>query len=471
MFCSSCGNQIPDDVRFCAGCGAPVPPPPAAELPTPIPPPPAGFPASAPPPPTHVASGSGSFGSYGTPTPPGKRSRLGLWIGIAIAAVIIIAAAIAVPLLLLGRDDSSTSSTTENQATSTTSSGTTDTQTTSSSASTSTTAVAGAPGDSPGEWVELDNSALPTGAYTVAISDQALIVYAREDDDTSRFVAYMLDSGDLIELPVDAAESYGADIDGLLAVWWEGTYDEDTGDTTDEHIYAYRLPDGPKTELAGGGEWLNYPQVAGRWVTWVSGEPLESNPDEYWHLQISGVAVDANGRPQGDPTVLVPSATAFAMGDSTWVYSLSETRLAWEQATALGTLDPGTYTMDLNGTLQPVRLGSEVWRPSLGGGSVVYYEDGLKATNLATGAAQEIDPLGDFATAGPTYAAYFRTIESADEWSYEIVARGFTGSYEQVLGEQYDAPWMSPFIGASAHHVAFIVDGVVHVFEWQGQGR
>ena len=90
MFCRNCGSQMPDGARFCDRCGAPAgaettqpsPPPPSAPQPQPGAfPPPAGY-------------------SYGPSGPP-KKSRRGLWIGLAAVAVVIIAAAVALPLLLL----------------------------------------------------------------------------------------------------------------------------------------------------------------------------------------------------------------------------------------------------------------------------------------------------------------------------------------------------------------------------------
>jgi hypothetical protein len=165
---------------------------------------------------------------------------------------------------------------------------------------------------------------------------------------------------------------------------------------------------------------------------------------------------------------LVPSATAYALGDSVWTYGLSETHLAWEQATAAGLFDAGTYTMDL-ATLQPLVVGNEAWRPALGGSTLVYYQDGLKAADLGTGQVREVDSSGDFATASSTFAAYFRSVEIDGESRYEIVARGYGGNYEQVLGQQYNPPWLSPMIAASDNHVAYAVDGVAHVFEWRAR--
>ena len=89
-------------------------------------------------------------------------------------------------------------------------------------------------------------------------------------------------------------------------------------------------------------------------------------------------------------------------------------------------------------------------------------------SDLGSGEITNLDPQGDFASAAPTFAAYFRPRQEGDLTVYEIVARGYTGTYEQTLGTQEDPPWLSPLISASANHVAFIVAGTVHVFEWQG---
>jgi hypothetical protein len=390
--------------------------------------------------------------------------------------VIVIAAAVAVPLVVLAGDDETTQTTTASRTTSTAASTTTSTvaasTSTSTSASTSSTststteAPAGAPGDSPGEWVEMDLPGVPSPAYAVCASDQALLVDVEAGDGYALY-AYLLDTGMVVEMPIDASEFYGEDMDGLMAVWWEGDFDEDLGEYYNEHIYAFRLPDGPRIEVAAR-ESMSYPQVAGDWITWVEGDSWEENPDEYWLLRVYGVRIDSNGTPMSGPVELVSSATAFALGDSVWTYDLSPTHLTWEQAAPVGVFDAGTYTMDLN-TLQPLILGAEVWRPSLGGGNVVYYSDGLKAADLATGQVREIDLGGDFPTAAATFTAYFRSANTDGESSYEIVARGYNGLYEQVLGRQNEPPWLSPLISASDRHVAFAVDGVAHVFEWQGR--
>lgn len=402
--------------------------------------------------------------AYGPPTTrirPRHRSVL------AVTAAMVTLIVLSVPLFSCssGGDVSTTGSTAMPTTTSATAPSTT-AQPSTTLPPTSTTAPpsAGAPGDSAGSWVEMQVTAAPPDAYAVGVSDQALLIAARTDAGAS-LSAYLFDREELVELPVSGSDVFQVDIDGLLAVWWEGTYEEGSSSPTDEHIYAYLLPDGPKidvTDRLGA----NYPQVAGSWITWTEGTPSEDLPDEYWQMPIFGVKVDPQGAPQGEPVELMGSAVAAVAGDSFFTYSLSKTHLAWEQGRATGDLALGTHVMDLE-TLRPSSLGKEAWRPSLGDGTLVYYENGLKARDLATGEVREIDPQGDYATVAPTFAAYFRTPEGGG--GYEIVARGLTGGYEQVLGTQTEVPYLSPAIAASAGHVAFITGGSAKLFTWQGR--
>lgn len=489
MFCSECGQQLPDDARFCGVCGAPVnrsdaPPPAGAPL---VPPPGATEPPAVqvatpreptiPPPPSPPERVS-AYGSYGPAAPqPPKKGHAAVWIGIA-AAVVIIALAVAVPLIVLAGDDDEPASTTTvsqppsstvptNSSTSVAPTSTSVFSSTSTSVAPSTTITPpGVPGDSEGEWVRMDLPGLPAPARGVSASDRALLLEV-ETGDGRELYAYMLDLGTVIELPVSASEFYGEDIDGLLAIWWEGEYDEESGRYHDERLYAFRLPDGPKVEVVARTG-MFYPLVAGQWITWVEGEPWEENPEEYWLLRVLGTKIDSNGSPQSEPVELVPSATAFALGDSVWTYDLSETHITWEQSTAVGLYEAGTYVMDLS-ALQPLVVGNEAWRPSLGDGKVAYFQDGLKTVDLATGQVQEIDAAGDFPTAASTYVAYFRSTQSDDQSAYEVVARGYDGKHEQALGLHSDPPWLSPLIAASESHVAFAADGLAHAFEWQGR--
>jgi hypothetical protein len=78
-----------------------------------------------------------------------------------------------------------------------------------------------------------------------------------------------------------------------------------------------------------------------------------------------------------------------------------------------------------------------------------------------------LDPRGDFPTAAPTYAAYFRPVEANGQTEFEIVARGYEGAYEQVLATASLDPYFLPRIGAAGRHIAFILDDTVRLFEWQ----
>jgi hypothetical protein len=207
---------------------------------------------------------------------------------------------------------------------------------------------------------------------------------------------------------------------------------------------------------------MSAPQIALPWVAWVVGTPWVDNPTEYWSERIHYARVDENGAPAGAAGVLVDSALAFALGDSTWQYSLSSARVAWEQATTGAGYGVGTHLLgtDLSGH---VLVGPSVWRPSLHGDLLVYWDNGLKVTDLAGGGTRDIDPSGDFATAGPTFAAYYRPGGAGSL----AVARGYTGAYEQVLGELALPSYWCPPISVSARHIAYAVDTVAHLFEWQ----
>lgn len=426
---------------------------------------------------------SGSGGPNGPAGPGGPvggqqgKSRRGLWIAIAVLAVAVIAVAVAVPLVLArGGDESPSSSTTttsvaESSTTTSTTEQTTSTTEaeTSTTSSSSTTLISGDPGDSAGEWVEMEIPEMPGSVMEVSVSDNILLMATRTDA-ASQLYAYDLTSGDVVELPIEASEMGGTDVDGYTAVWWEGEYDEASNTFSDQHIYSYEMPDGPRVEIAGGGRNVYYPQTAGLWVSWIEESPWEASPEEYWRTPIYGsILPDADGT-ANEPMELAPSAIASIMGDAVWVYSLGERYLAWEQAAADGGLESGTYVLDLSDlAAQPRLVGSEAWRPSIGGNKLVYWENGLKAFDLASGDRWDVDPEGDFPTAAPTFAAYFRPIDSSDGNTYEIVARGLNGNYEQVLARQPDPPWLSPFIAASGSHIAFVANNTLHVFEWKGQ--
>jgi hypothetical protein len=398
-----------------------------------------------------------------------------LWIAIAALAVVVIAAAIAVPLLLARDGDDEVTTTSESRVTTSTTEpvGTTEpvstTEPEGSTTSTSEVASGGMPGDSAGEWVETDIPGAPAQVVAVAVSNDMLLMQAQSDAGPKLY-AYTFLSGNLVELPVEATELGGIDLDDNMAVWWEGTYDEATSSYGGQHVYSYLVPGGPKVEVAGGGKNVLYPQIAGMWVTWVDASPWDANPEEYLRVPIFGSLASVGTGTGSEPMELVPSAVAPIMGDATWTYSLGKTFLAWEQAAAVGGLDTGTYVLDLTTVpAEPRSIGAEAWRPSVCLDNLVYWENGLEFLDLQSGEKREIDPKGDFPTAAPTFAAYFRSVESGDGTAYEIVARGFTGNYEQVLARQADPPWLSPTIAASGIHVAFVADGALHVFTWKGR--
>jgi hypothetical protein len=356
----------------------------------------------------------------------------------------------------------SASSTTTSPGTSTTI-GESTTSTSSISTSTSTTGLAGPPGDSPGAWVEVDLPEIAGRASWVALSDVALLVQT-DSGGIPALKAYLLDSAQLVELPAESPMVSLIDIDGNLAVWAEGRYDESTATVEDQYVFAYPLPDGPKVKVTGNEQAPFYPQVAPGWISWME-TGAEDPSGENRELRILGIEIDASGNPVGQPVEFVPSAVATVVGDSVWTYSLSSTKLAWEQHLAAGDIAAGSYLMDL-GTHEVSAIGGEAWRPSLAGDLVVYSEDGLKMLEMSTGDVRELDARGDFASAAATFAAYFRT---ADDGGYDIVARGFTGAYEQVLSRASEPPWLASSIAVSNHYVACIVDGSARLFRWQAK--
>lgn len=513
MFCKTCGSQMPDGAAICANCGAqtgaaaevaqdtladqptvkvvreqkpvpppPPPPPPSAHASTPAPPPPPGPGGYGAP---GGAAGFGTPGGYGVPSGyrpsgrPRQQSRKGLWIGIGVAALIVIAAGVTVPLLLMNEDDDKTSTGTtrisvttstavaagSTDSTSTASSDTTSSSTTSTSSTTTT--IAGPPMESPGAWVEIEAPETPEGTYTLSLSDRALLMESNSDTGYE-LTAYLLETGDIVRLPVGGGASPSADVDGLLAVWQEAAYDPDTYEYYDRHVYALLLPDGVKVEVAAGGDTHAYPQVALPWISWTWAEPWESNPEEYYAEHINLIRVNGDGNPVGEPDEVVSMAPAYMYGEGGWVYCLSSRYLAWENHAPHHLTDMGTSVTDITDEEgMPLTVGIEAWRPTIGGDTIVYWDTTLMATDLESMATQELDPLGDFATAGPTFAAYYRSIETADDWTYEIVVKGYVTGDEQVLAETDLDPYFSAPIAVSARHAAFLVDDVVRLFEWQ----
>jgi hypothetical protein len=321
-------------------------------------------------------------------------------------------------------------------------------------------------GDSLGSWSEVAISGLPDVVSSVAVSDDALVVQAQSGSG-SKLYAYSFSSGTLEEIPAGSGDMGSIDVDRNTIVWWQGTYNDATGSYREQHIYSYDFPGGPRKEVIGGNDSnVTYPQIAGIWVTWVESSPWEASPDEYWRMPIYGAFVSVSSGSANEPQSLVPRAIASIMGDAFWVYSLGETYLAWEQAAADGDFGTGTYVLNLmNPSQKPIDLGPDAWRPSVSLDKVAFWEDGVKVLNLSSGEEKTVDPNGDFPTAAPTYVTYFRP--SGDK--YQIVARGLTGAYEQVLAETTDAPWLSPPLAASGHYVAFVTNQTLHVFEWKAK--
>ncbi len=445
MRCDRYRHDAPDDARFCSGCGSPS----AAKVETT---------------PRIVARN--------------RRGRRELWRGLAATTIALLLVGLTFPLMLAacgGEEATVTSSTTSTTRPVTTTArprpATTAkpvATTTSSTTSTTLSTPLDKPGDSPGEWVAMRGPVLDSQPLSVSLSDDWLLVQT-ETESGFALVAHELSSGTTYELPVGDRDVGGIDVDGRTAVWWEGSYDPGTSSYVDQHIYSYRLPDGLKQEIAGGDKNLGYPQVAGRWITWVEGRPWEENPDEYWEMPVFASLLDSQGRPVDEPTCVVPSAVTYILGDAGWTYSLSRTFLAWEQGAEKDGLTPGTHVLDL-GTLEVQALGPDSWRPSLAEHQVVFWNEGLVRLDLLTGERSRLDPLGDFATAGSTFAAYYRpTGPSGSGTGYEIVARGNEGAHEQVLTQQADAPWLSAAIATSQRHVACLAAGTLYLFEWKAE--
>ena len=463
MYCRNCGNPLSEQARFCSVCGTPVaagaplqktsslpPTPPAMQIPP------------APPPPVYPE--------------PGKPNRTALWAGI-VAALFIVLAGVAALLVILLRDREgevvtdttiivSTTATTL-PVTSTARSTTTEAPTTTAPTSPSTTLPSGPPGDSPGQWVELQAPDIPGEIWEVALSDQALVARTQYGNKPELY-AYQFESGNIVRLPVNYPEVWSVSVSGSLAVWWEGEFDPNTYQRKEAHIYAFALPGGPKIEVARGvlGP-AYYPQVAWPWVTWAEEQSWPESPDEYVEERIYGVQVDQQGRPTSSPMELVSSALAFTMGDAVWIYSVSGTHLAWEDASPEEGR-AGTYVMDL-ATLTVRKVGQNAWRPSLVEGVLVYWEDGLRFADPDRLEPTLLDPNGDFATAARTYATYYRYPPDSSGGEYEVVARGYSGGHEQVLAVTSLAPHFSPPIAAAGSYLAFIADDRMHMFGWQAE--
>ena len=105
MFCSKCGNPLPDDAKFCSACGAPVK---ISQEDSPVQQRPAGISDETeniqtpkPEPLMQEPNFNGQMG-YGAAAPVQKKSKKGLIIGLSVGIAILLIAATAVVLVALG---------------------------------------------------------------------------------------------------------------------------------------------------------------------------------------------------------------------------------------------------------------------------------------------------------------------------------------------------------------------------------
>ncbi len=480
MYCSECGKQMPEGAKFCSACGAPAKTSVAATgTGSAVGSAPGGMPAapgSAPPtpPPTGVTRGAAGGGPAGAAGAGGGPSTV-TWVAVAAIAAVVIALAVAIPLIVVYGGESGDSTTTESvPATTTTVSATTTTAPPSSTTSgpttsettpsTTATTTPAPPGDSAGSWVEESIPGVPAGTFDIAVSDEAF-AYVTYEGSEPKLSAYLFAEDRTLTIPVDSMVAGGPDLEGHLLVWREADYDADN-EITEAHIFAYRLPDGPKVEVVSDTK-LGYPQVAGSVVAWTLIDTWTDSPDEFALISIWGAAIDQAGQPAGAAGQLVPAALASIQGDSSWSYSLSPTHLSWETHESIDVYDPGTYVLDFD-SMQPRIVSPLAFNDSIGGDTLVFREGGgtkIQMADLATGEITDLDTKGDYPSAGPTYAAYFRA-KSGGDW--QVVARGFTGAYEQVLVDSTgDPPWFLPAIATSAHRIVFVVGDTVRAFVWR----
>jgi hypothetical protein len=451
MDCGYCGRPVPDGLRFCPACGAPVGQKPQDQQTlsqTSVRP---------------ATPGGQQRVQYLSPDetrsrPPKGPNRTLFWIGVAAAAVLVIVLAVLIPILVTGGGDDSGLTTTTAGVT------TTLAVTTTTLAVTTTTAVAGPVGDSAGSWVEVSVPGGPWKATEVAISEEVLLIVTSSGS-VNKLSAMMLGSGQVIQLSQSQAIS-GLDVEGRLAVWWEASgWDAATQTYAHQYIKSCLLPTGTKNVVSESTtSRLGLPQVALPLVTWVISEPWADNPDEYMNQRIVGNRVNDRGAPIGAADPLVPSALALTLGDSGWQYSLSGTRVAWENSVDNAGFGPGTHVMKTDGSGHQA-LGAEAWRPSLWGDLLLYQDGSLKVRDLGTGDTRTIDPSGDFATAGPSFAAYYKPGTAGSL----LVVRGYGGAHEQTLGELNQPPYFCPAISVSATHIAYAFEEQIRVFAWQAQ--
>lgn len=306
----------------------------------------------------------------------------------------------------------------------------------------------------------------------MALSDTVLLMQTPRADSGISLYAYIFQSGRLLELSTDAPEMSWPDIQGTTAVWREGTCDEVSGSWSEQHIYSCDLVTGEKREVltaedSTGAGGLGNPQVSEDWFTWTQGKPYDGNPEEYRLMPIHGLLRSADGSTD-DAVVLAASPVAAVLGDSDWTYSLSRDSLAWEQNAPEGGLDRGIYVLDLtNVSGEPRQVATEGWRPSLWGDYLIYSQDGVRFVDLRSGDTRLIDSEGDYPTAPPTYAVYFRS-QGSNGGGYDVVARGLSGGHEQVLSTEVGPPWLSTPLAAAQGRVAFVTGSTLHVYKWEG---
>ena len=111
MFCSKCGNSLPDDAKFCSACGAPVK---ISQEDSPVPQQPAGRVGEAEsiqmPKPAPFMEAQNLAAQTSGAAASGKKSKKGLGIGLSVGIAILLIAATAVVLVALGLFDPAPSS-------------------------------------------------------------------------------------------------------------------------------------------------------------------------------------------------------------------------------------------------------------------------------------------------------------------------------------------------------------------------
>ena len=357
----------------------------------------------------------------------------------------------------------SASTTTTAPRTSTTAAEST-TSTSSAPTSTSTTSLAGPPGDSPGAWVEVELPEIAGRATWVALSDVALLVQT-DPGETPTLKAYLLDSAQLVELPAESSLVSAIDIDGNLAVWVEGRYDESTDTFEDHYLFAYALPDGPKVKVTGEEQAPFYPQVAPGWISWME-MGAEDPSGENRELRILGIEVDASGNPVGQPVEFVPSAVA------TSGRGLSLDLQPLEHEAGLGAASgcrrhrcrklphgSGHSRGEQDRRRGVASVASWGPRRVLGGRTQDPRDVDRRRTRSWTPVVTSPAPP----PASPRISALPTTVGTT---SWPGASRARTSRFSARASEP---PWLASSIAVSDHYVAFIVDGSARLFRWQAK--